>query len=653
MNFVLNSLLPLVGGLVIFASFAGWGFLVRGILGARQDCPVAEAVAVGLGAIVLIGGLLNLLEAVTLAAVVVLEAIGLAALATRAAPLWRRARDWFRDPALLMILAVLLLYYLRSVSNVIFEPGDDLNGYLLPVEKLIQTGELGDDPFLDRRLFGGLGSYFFLEAIFVFQFGYHHISILEPGFGLLMAVLSAVDYVRREPVPRTLIVATAIGSTAALCVVATTATAAVFQAGLLIVLVFKLLSDRVRGVADAVSLGLMIGSVLSFKIQVLPFVGVLMLAWLAAQAWRHRDLPALMGTAAGAALVSLALLAPWMIALHHSSATFLFPLLGIGYHGAAYGTIALPSDGLTWPGLLSGLLLTKRPLLALFLIVGSIIAVYWSRPRRSAADDLMAILAILVVPLVLLVFAVTGGGAAGHGYRYAHSTYAAVAVPGFAWLARRLFASGANSSVVKVSAASAVIIFAGCLLPPSSVMLGYFAQVSYINLVYLVTGNTDLAFRLSKTVYWPNASLSDAEDSARLARAQQTTKRRATVLADLQRPYLLDFKRNVVWSVGDCPAGSSPPPGFPIDGSAQEVAGYLRGAGVDYIIFQYQGPQPWFDIQLREFQQGFYRESRWVEDCVRAAVKFQAALRELMASQPLTYRDDRFAVIALSAAASD
>lgn len=647
MNFVLNSLLPLVGGIVVFVAFTGLGFLGRGMLGAREDCSVAEAAAVGLGMATVIGGLLNLVDGITLPIVLALEAVGLAALASHAARLWKRAGDWLRDPALVIVLAVLLLYYLRSVSNVIFEPGDDLNGYLVPVEKLMQTGGLERDPFLDKRLFGGLGSYFFLEAIFVFQFGYHHISILEPGFGLLMAVLSAVHYIREETVPRPIVVAIAIGTTVALCVVATTATAAVFQAGLLIVLVFKLLSGRVRGLPDAVSIGLIVGTVLSLKIQVLPFVGVLMLAWLATEARRHRDLPEVAGTAVMMALVSLALLTPWMISLYWSSGTLLFPLLGIGYHGAASGTIALPSDGLTSSALIRGLLLTKRPLLALLLIAGSIIAVYWHRPRRSAADDTMATLAIFAIPLVVLVFMATGGGAAGHGYRYAHSTYVAVAVPGFAWLSRRLFADGANSSIGKILAWSTGIVFAGCLLPPSSVMLGYFAQVSYVNLAYLTTGDADLAFRLSKAIYWPNAPISDVDDRSRVLRAQETTKHNTTILADLQRPYLLDFRRNVVWTAGDCPAGSSPPPGFPLDGSPKALEQYLQGVGVDYVIFQYQGPQPWFDIQLREFNRGLYKDSRWVEDCVRASVKFQAALMRLMTSGPITYQDDRFAVISL------
>jgi hypothetical protein len=647
MNFLLNSLLPLVGGIVVFAAFAGLGYLVRGMLGARCDCSIAEATAVGLGMAVLIGGFLNLVNGITLPIVLALEAIGLAGLASKTALLWKRARYWLRDPALLIILAVLLLYYLRSVSNVFFEPGDDLNGYLVPIEKLVQTGGLGSDPFLEKRLTGEVGSYFFLEAIFVFQLGYHHITILEPGFGILLGVLSTVHFVRKESVPRTVVVATALSGAAALSVIAITATAAVFQAGLLIVLVFKLLSGKIRRVADTVSVGLIMGTALSLKIQVLPFVGVLALAWLVIQGRRHRDLPELAGAAAVVTLVSLTLLAPWMLALYLSSGTFLFPLLGGGYYSSAYGTVASPSDGLNLRALTRGLLLTKRPLLGISLLAGSIIAIYRSRAGRSAADDLMVTLAILTIPLVLLIFVATGGAAVEHGYRYAHSTYAAVAVPGSAWAARKVFSVGSYPSIAKIFTASAAIILLGCLLPPYSFMLKYFAEFSYVNLVHLATADADLAFRLSKAAYSLNAPLDDADERSRLLHAQETTKQNATILADLQRPYLLNFRRNVIWSVGNCPAGSSPPPGFPIEGSSKQLEKYLRAAGVDYIIFQYDGPQPWFDIQLRAFEEGSFKDHRWAEDCTKASVGFQAALGKLMASEPMTYKDDRFAVISV------
>lgn len=55
MSLVEPSLVPLVGGAVVIASFAGLGYLVQRAAGAREACGTPEATATGLGVLILAG----------------------------------------------------------------------------------------------------------------------------------------------------------------------------------------------------------------------------------------------------------------------------------------------------------------------------------------------------------------------------------------------------------------------------------------------------------------------------------------------------------------------------------------------------------------------------------------------------------------------
>jgi hypothetical protein len=60
----------------------------------------------------------------------------------------------------------------------------------------------------------------------------------------------------------------------------------------------------------------------------------------------------------------------------------------------------------------------------------------------------------------------------------------------------------------------------------------------------------------------------------------------STLLARVDKPYLLDFKRNSIY-VADVPGAASPPPGLPMFRGADEIADYLLSVSVRYVAYSY------------------------------------------------------------------
>src|SRR5262249_9225911 len=157
---IVGHVLSLIGSVVVVASFAGLGRIVQRTFGERG--AIYEAIALGFAVNLIIGGLLNLLGAISLATLIPLEIAGLLAFFLDRRQLIYEIKRYPKQPYPFLVLSV---FYLLSVTNGAFNWSDDFNGYLIPVEKIIQTHQLGSDPFLIERL-GGL-SHFYAQAFYV------------------------------------------------------------------------------------------------------------------------------------------------------------------------------------------------------------------------------------------------------------------------------------------------------------------------------------------------------------------------------------------------------------------------------------------------------------------------------------------------------
>src|SRR5690348_10857544 len=106
MDFVAASLVPLLGGALVIATWTGLGYLVRRIAGAAEPCPASEALAIGVGALVLVGGFLDLASQTTLPVVLGLETLGLIGLGIHRRALWAGVRASLRDPGAFWVCLV-------------------------------------------------------------------------------------------------------------------------------------------------------------------------------------------------------------------------------------------------------------------------------------------------------------------------------------------------------------------------------------------------------------------------------------------------------------------------------------------------------------------------------------------------------------------
>jgi 4-amino-4-deoxy-L-arabinose transferase-like glycosyltransferase len=102
-------------------------------------------------------------------------------------------------------------------------------------------------------------------------------------------------------------------------------------------------------IPHAILVGILLATLCALKTVVVLACGLFVLLYHCtrlASAARKRQAA---GEAALAAAVALALLGPWMIAMHSSSGRFFYPILGKGYHGTAHSDFISAASDLHTP----------------------------------------------------------------------------------------------------------------------------------------------------------------------------------------------------------------------------------------------------------------------------------------------------------------
>ena len=74
--------------------------------------------------------------------------------------------------------------------------------------------------------------------------------------------------------------------------------------------------------------------------------------------------------------------------------------------------------------------------------------------------------------------------------------------------------------------------------------------------------------------------------STRLQSLQASIPAGEPILARVDVPFLMDFKRNPIYVVDD-PGMVSPPPGMPVNQGAEALAKYLLDLGIRFVVFSY------------------------------------------------------------------
>ena len=129
---------------------------------------------------------------------------------------------------------------------------------------------------------------------------------------------------------------------------------------------------------------------------------------------------------------------------------------------------------------------------------------------------------------------------------------------------------------------------------------------------------------------------------------QRAVPEHVVLLARLEYPFLLDFKRNTVY-IADYPGGSSPPPGMPFSQGGERLAEYLCGQGVRYVAYSYAAEAG--------FPKKVYRArlipgmDPWIRQQAQHTLDFQRNLAELGRTRAAIFDDGDVHVLDLGLSA--
>ena len=529
------------------------------------------------------------------------------------------------------VALVILCIYLPPSLNL----NDDSTAYSVFPLKISHMGGLGTDPFSERRLFS-LGAHYPLQAL-VFSFlSLRYVSVTEPALGVALTLLLLGILAAGPGRPFSWKIAAGALLLLAGCVAGSTVLANLAPAFLMVPPILLLICAAMRGAAMRApiyerapglfiysgALGTLAGYLTALRPTATPFAGILLVLaiWnqtaLAKEFFARRLAKAFAAAALGAAIFVL----PFALALHRSSGTYLYPLLGRGFHASASGHAPSVPSVVPLANHLRNLI--HAPLTDWLLLLAAVSFILSLR-ARSIGREVRARLA-LVFAGMLLTYAVIvyqTGGVDAHRYAapmilaflvYTITTACPGELPG--WLAS--LAGRRRASFATASAAFCLPLAALTLASDQ----GHSGLLRWLH--------AKIAVREQAL----SPSFEELEDYRRL---QEATPAGTTILATLQRNNLFDFHRNRIL-INDQPGMVAPPPGWPFGKSGSYFSDYLRKHDVEYVAVMREAVDA---PPSTVFPQG------WAGITGRASDRFYADLTDLPFRNSIALRERPFAVI--------
>jgi len=525
----------LVGGEL--AKKAGWGLHA----------------AWGMSAFLFVGGLLGVFGACAQINITLLIVVGLGIMIWTTLRGWRPAKGalaaipWFAWPVFSFVALIFVSSLFQQASA---NEADDYPAYFNFCEKLLETGSFGD-PFSWRRL-ASLGGHTLLQCSVLAHASWVNIQVFEIALCpvILLGIVLGFRAGALARSPAGLFLALVTVTTPILrSNSASHLTGTVLLLGLFSTLDFieSAATWRLRLLAVA---GMIAAGLCSLRAQDVPAAcGVLGLFWLGSWMKAKRSTREALIEAACWGGSLLAGLLPWMIMSYSSSGSLLFPLFQ-GNNNLAFNPqrVAVPffsaSNTLfqvvTYPALVP-------------LVLCTVAALAWKRSLAAGAVSISAVLTSLVV---------------AYGLNLAPDE---MTIPRYV---QPLLLASAMAALLTVTVAPRLRL-AGAAL------------AGILALTSLPERGEDLSLRCQLLWYGYSdqapARFSGAIADYRQAQALIPTGKRVLVCVDY--PFIFDYLRNPIWTI-DFPHAANPPPGLPFREPPEETKQYLRGLGVDYLIYQ-------------------------------------------------------------------
>ncbi len=417
---LLHFLEALSWATIVFVAIAGYGTLVLSFWRLRR-ASLALAAVTGISVMILLGGCLNLLHAISLPARLLLVLIGVLSFilmhpvvvppaASEPQQLDRRAASPWTRPVLHLAAFVFMISFGASVHTPYYQNDDDYNFYLAAPVKMADLHQYAPDPFSERRVMSSLGGNYFLQSLVLGELPLEDVQMADRALGLLLLVCVAAGLgavFRLKPLQRALL---------GLFLLLTpqlqfNLTFVILPYALFCGLVF-LAADtdelESRPMLQALLLGAAAATIASFKSTYLPH-GVLFFLCIGLLHARRRGIAAGLRTILFASLGCLVVLLPWMIANHAASGTWFYPLLGKGYQYSAYGLFPPPSSG-------NSLKIIVKVMLFNVPLLGVLIAEWFWCERDERTRVLAALTASALVASILVGIATGGDSVRRYNY---------------------------------------------------------------------------------------------------------------------------------------------------------------------------------------------------------------------------------------------
>jgi hypothetical protein len=630
------SLLHFTGALLwcalLFVSIAGYGAVLLRLFGLRRP-SVALAATTGVGVVILLGGCLNLVQAVTTSVLLALILLGLLAAIVLRITLTESESPI--DPAgspspssrtiafLLILLAVIFIVRLgASVHAGQYQEADDYNYYLAAPSKMLQLHHYAADPFSERRIETSVGGNYFLQTMVLVALPLENVQMADRTLGLILLAFMAygvANQFRLTKMQRAIF---------ALLVFFTpqlqfNLTFVLLPSALFFGLVYlaasrKLLADR--PVLLALLLGVVTGAIATTKSTYLPH-GVVFVGCIALSQGSRRGLAAGTRTFFLAALGCLVVMAPWMIANHATSGTFFYPIFGPGYQYSAYGLYPPPSG--------AGLSIVLHKVIPFCIPLLFLLVVEWLLGDRDEQAEAILSLSAAAFCAALLVGIATGGDSVRR-YNYPCMLTALVLV--YVVFSRRANAVPTARRWFILQTGTVLLVVVAAISIWGNRLTNEFMQIPW-----------GLKSALLDTPIVPPAKL------AEYAAMQHAIPTDEPTLATVGYSFLLDFRAHNI-SIADYPGTASLPPGWPSRQNSEALANYLLAHHLRYLVYNY-ADFAGFDHEAPHVITDASR-TEWIHSQAKIALGSHQQYAELARTRRRLYDDGNMYVLDLATPAT-
>ena len=568
---LLHFVVALFWCVLLFLSIAGYGAALLRLFSIRRPSLTLAAIS-GFGVVVLLGGCLNLLNAITSPILITVTILGLLAAIllgitlpetdTLAPTTAIEQSSVLSKAAPYLLLLAALIFVVRVASTVhtqSYQVSDDYNFYLASPAKMLQLHHYAADPFSERRIMSSIGGNYFLQTLVLAILPLADVQMADRALGLiLLAILSfsLASELRLTPLQRA-VFAFLLFTTPQIVF---NLTFVLLPSALFFALVYLAANRRLLAenpVLQAVLLGTVTGVLAATKSTYLPH-GVLFIACFALFQSRRRGLPSGAKILALGALSCFLVMLPWMIANHATSATWFYPLLGKGYQYAVYGLYPAPSG--------AGLSIIVHKVIPFCIPLAFLLALEWFLGDHDEQAEAILSLSTAALCATLLVGISTGGDSVRR-YNYP------CIIPAMLLL-YIVFSRRQNTF-------------------PNSRRWPILQTVTILFIAYtaITTWRSKFSNEYDQIPIGLKAGLLDtpivpASVSAEYAAVQRAIPTDAGAIATVSNSFLFDYRANAI-SIADYPGAASLPAGWPSRGDGNALASYLLAHNLRYLVCSY------------------------------------------------------------------